>query len=70
MSTKRLNDFLPERKTTKTVMVQARVPSDLHAAVKEQISEDRDSGIKMDWTELVSAACRAYLSERGIKQIP
>lgn len=60
--------FLPEHVETK--LVQARVPTELHALVRQQIGADQAKGIPMDWTKLFIAAARAYLAERGVRNVP
>jgi hypothetical protein len=62
--------FLPEKECHETKLVQGDVPTDLHHAVKDQMTKDKSAGIDMNWTELIKAGCRAYLSERGVKEIP
>lgn len=69
-SAKRLNDYLPTKICTTTTCVQAKIPTDLHGAVKLQMQRDIDDGIPMNWNELFVAFSRAYLAERGAKKIP
>ncbi len=64
-SAKRLNDFLPTKQDT--TLAQAKIPTDLHQAVRDQMARDRDNKIRIDWTVLIEAACRAYLAERKVK---
>lgn len=71
MSTaKRITDFLPAKECQTTKIVQAHISEDLHSAVREQIAKDQADGIPVDMKSLLTAALRAYLTERGAKRIP
>jgi len=63
---KRLNDFLPTKIDTK--LAQAKIPVELHNAVRDQLTKDQNDGIHIDWNKLVEAACRVYLSERNARK--
>lgn len=64
MSTK-MTDFLKmdEGKPAKAA-VQGYVEPELRAQVLEQMKADKKAGIKITWDEFLTAACKAYLSER------
>lgn len=67
---RKITDFLPKPKCTDKILVQAKIPTDLHEATRAQIDRDKKSGIDLNWNSLFEAACRSYLTERGAKNVP
>jgi hypothetical protein len=55
---KTIDDYLPKKDSEK-VLIQAKVPSDLHARVKKAMDAD-----DITWQELIVASLERYLDER------
>lgn len=69
VSNSAIGQFLPND-PVKTKLAQAQLPEDLHDAVRKQIAKDQKAKIRIDWNVLFASACRAYLTERGAKNVP
>lgn len=65
MKTKKITDQFETRGATKPA--HANIPKEIHRLVSEQLAADRSTGIVVDWTRLIHAACLNYLRERGHK---
>ena len=55
---KTLNDYLP-KKVTEKILIQAKVPADIHALVKAKMFQD-----DLTWQDLIVASVKRYLDEK------
>lgn len=59
---KKITDYLPKSNLS-TVLVQAKIDSELHANVKQKMKSDN-----IGWHDLIEAACKMYVNEKQSKK--